>query len=168
MSKEAPNAAPQNEEVAQQAWELPKTEAEFHLAVVTAVSQILSIPSNIQAMAASMFSAGAGALSSINTVNQRMETKPQVTRVEYPGSLRGTVVCPVVGQYDVVLEQRNEAGEWVPATKPDYVLVGAKKLMLSQSTFEGDVWFLTTIADVHQYQDSMMAVATSNAPPAAN
>lgn len=150
------------------AFELPKTAEEFHLAVANAVGQVLSIPENIQALGQSVLMAAANALGQVSVINQRLEAQPQLTRVEYPNCLRGTIAEGAeVGQYDVKLEQRDEKGEWVPAVRPDFVLLGAKKLMLSQVTFPGDVWFLTTTAQVHAFQDSQIGVATGDKPAAA-
>ena len=149
------------------AFELPKTAEEFHMAVANAVGQVLSVPSNIQALGASVLRAAASALDQANVINQRMEAQPQLTRTEYPNCLRGTILeTGTVGVLDVNLEQRDSAGVWVPAARPDYVLAGAKKLMLSQATFPGDVWFLTTTADVHAFQDSMVGVASAAVPTA--
>jgi hypothetical protein len=150
-------AAPQQAEQAQAQIErpFPTTHEELHLIVAEAVGRILSFPENIQQLAMSVASAQAGALQQVNIINQRMEAHPQLVRVEYPGAARATVVAAAEG-FDVVLEERDGTDGWKPLERPDYVIAGAKKLVLSQVTHDGDVWFITTTAEVHKFQDSMI------------
>lgn len=152
-------AAPANAQIQQPApLPMPTTQEELRSIIAQELSRLLSIPENIQALAASMASASAAALNTVNVVNQRMEAHPQLVRTEYPNCAKVTIVeTDAVGELDVKMEERDkETNEWIPLQRPDHVLGGIRKLVLSQVTFAGDVWFVTTTAEVNRFQDQMV------------
>lgn len=162
MSAAAPASAQQEQQLTADqlaALPLPKNQLELRQMIAAELASILSIPSNIQSLAASISSAQAQALHTANVVNQRMEAHPQLVRTEYPGSAKATILAPVEagGEYDVLLEERGEDGEWKPLVRDELVLAGCKKLVLSQVTHGGDVWFITTTAEVNRHQDQLLS-----------
>lgn len=158
MSAAAP--APEVNEAqspAQVEWVAPKTQGEFRQMVANELAAILSIPENIQAIAKSIAETQVKALHSVNIINQRMEAHPQLVRVEYPNAAKATVVDGAeVGQYDVILEERGEDKEWKPLVRDQVILDGIKHLVLSQVVYAGDVWYVTTTAEVNRYQDKVL------------
>lgn len=160
MSQEAPASLKEHlpEEQAVPERKFPTTLEELHIEVATSLSHLLSVPDNVRLLAQSMFTAAGVSLKNSNRIDNAIESRPVLSRTEYPNCARGTVklVPGEVVEYQVTLEQRNVDGEWGPLLHETAIQDALKRLVLSQPTFDGDVWYVTTTADVNLAQDAIV------------
>lgn len=133
--------------------QMPTTPEELRVYISHVLRDILSIPENVIQLAQNVFAAAANATQVQRERDLREGLRPVLSRTYYQGSLRATVSQPTEGSPMVVgLEFIPEdEKEWKDATIAiaESAREALSKLVLSQPTFPGDVWYVTTNAAVN-------------------
>ena len=156
MSTEIKEAAV--EAAAPQAIMMPETPEQLKVFVAAAVTDLLNIPENATHFARVVLS---GALRALNNEAQhkaQLAMRPVLTRTPYPGCLRAVITANAEASDEpltvdiTIREVRSE--EWTDSKASPVVLQELAKLVLSQATVPGDVWYITTNQAVDKQLDA--------------
>lgn len=125
----------------------PQTIEQLQALVAVQIGEVLSIPANVNALAQAILSAAAAAVAENQQLRRKQQMRLALVKTWYPGSIRATVMSSEVegdDLLDVVLEEKNEEGNYVPTSLAEGQQGPLKQLVLSQTAQPGDVYFITT------------------------
>lgn len=159
MSQENPQIATVEEATGdvQKTWSLN----ELRQVIVTELNNVLTNPDNLNTLANQIFTASTNAIRENAQLRARTAVRPVLTRVPYPGCLKATVLEPREGEeiLDVSFEEQvtdQDKEGWKTAALTDQQHLTLRKLVLSQTTVPGDVYYVTTSAAI----DAALEAAT--------
>lgn len=154
MTEQAQAQQPTQQQL-EDALPLPTTRGELRHLIAHTIGQVFAVPDNANQFAQLIFAASIAALQQTSKIAKLQSGKAVLTRVEYPGCARATILeGATIGEYGVRLEERIE-GEWAELKRDEWVITGLTTLVLSQATFPGDVFYVTTDAKVDEHQERL-------------
>ncbi|MNQ29611.1 hypothetical protein D3C85_429260 [compost metagenome] len=153
MSTEIKEAAVE----APQAIMMPETPEHLKVFVAATLTDLLNIPENATHFARVVLSAGLKALNNEAQHKAQLAMRPVLTRTPYAGCLRAVITANEVASdepltVDITIREVGSE-EWVDSKIPAHALQELAKLVLSQATVPGDVWYITTNQAVDQQLD---------------
>lgn len=117
---------------------------------------MLAVPANQLSLSIMFFETALKAMKQQQNDELRRSNLPVITRAFYPGSIKAVVrvvdydAPQVELTADLYEEDPENAGEWISLTVNDEFQQPLKKLVLSQATHDGDVWYMATSAQVNE------------------
>lgn len=136
---------------------MPETPEQLKVFVASIVTDLLNIPENATHFARVTLG---GALRALNNEAQhkaQLAMRPVLTRTPYAGCLRAVITANAEASDEpltVDITVRAEGSEeWVDSKLPAAALESIAKLVLSQATVPGDVWYITTNQAVDKQLD---------------
>lgn len=147
--------------------QMPDTPEALKVFVAYTLTDLLNIPENGTHFARVVLSAALKALNNSAQQSAQQATRPVLSRTPYAGCLRGVVAANEEASDEplsVDLTAHDVATDtWVESTLPASVQQNVAKLILSQSTVPGDVWYVTTNHAVDKLLDATAASLMANA-----
>jgi hypothetical protein len=127
---------------------MPETPEQLKAFVAASVTDLLNIPENATHFARVVLSGALKALNNEAQYKAQLAMRPVLTRTPYAGCLRAVVSANTeAGDEPLSVDITTRAAgseEWIDSGMPYEALQKVAKLVLSQSTVPGDVWYITS------------------------
>lgn len=127
---------------------MPETPEQLKAFIAASVTDLLNIPENATHFARVVLSGALGALNNQAQLASQLALRPVLTRTPYAGCLRAVISANTeAGDEPLSVDITTRAAgseEWVDTGMPNEALQKIAKLVLSQSTVPGDVWYITS------------------------
>lgn len=152
---------------------MPQTPEQLKAFIAGSVTDVLNIPENATQIARVVIAAALRSLSNDAQHEAIKKTRPVLTRTPYAGCLRAVITANEVASDEPltvdVMVHDIASDSWVESGLPQAGLENVAKLVLSQATVPGDVWYITTNHAVDKQldaaTDALLQQAHSNADP---